>query len=48
MKRILLTAEEVVAAGSESSSESINVFIEALGKMKLSEIRKGLGEMNID
>ena len=38
MKRILLTAEEVVAAGSESSSESVNVFIEALGKMKLSEI----------
>ena len=44
MKRILLTAEEVVAAGSESSSESVNVFIEALGKMKFSEIIAKYGE----
>ena len=45
MKRILLTAEEVVAvSGSESSSESVNAFIETLGKMELSEIITKYGE----
>lgn len=45
MKRILLTAEEAVAASENSASaESINAFLETLQKMEMSEIIAKYGE----
>ncbi|MBR2041979.1 MAG: mechanosensitive ion channel family protein [Oscillospiraceae bacterium] len=48
MKRILLTAEEAVAASEGSvSAESIDAFLETLKKMEMSEIIAKYGEKTI-